>query len=336
MRKSFYALLIIVLAAACQENATPKLDTQSPAEEVSLYDSLNIEIKKAPNNAELYFERAKLHYFDRDMASSLSDVGRALSLDSSMISSYLLLADLKLIGNQSREAKEALMQALEREPKNVSVLLKLGELYMLVEDYGNSFKYLNEALKEDVYNSKAYQMKGFSYKFLGDTVNAVSSFQTAVEQNPEDYDSYMQLGLLYSDADHEIALDYFNNALKARPQSVETLYAIGIFHQNHGNAREALKTYEFILELTPNYFNAWYNRGFIYMEMLEENDSAAQMFTQAIEKGPQGYFAAYHNRGLSYERANLPKKAEADYRKALEINPQYDLSARGLSRVLGN
>ncbi len=334
MRNSIYACLIVVLAVACNENPTPKLENQNDAPELTIYDSLNTEIKKDPNNPSLYFERAKAHYADRDMASSLSDVGRALALDSGMIQPYLLLADLKLIGNQSREARESLMKALEQEPKNVDVLVKLGELHMLVEDYDNSFKYLNDALKEDVYRSDAYRLKGFNYKFLGDTVNAVSSFQTAVEQNPEDYDSYMQLGLLYASANHKLALDYFNNALKVRPESMETLYAIGYFHQNNGSAREALMTYERILELTPNYFNAWYNRGYVYLQLVEDNDSAALMFTKAIETGPNGYFAAYHNRGLAYERANQLEKAEADYRKALEINPQYDLSALGLSRIL--
>ena len=60
---------------------------------------------------------------------------------------------------------------------------------MLVEEYESSFRYLNEALKVDIHSATAYRLKGFNYKYAGDTVNAVSSFQTAIEQDPNDYDS---------------------------------------------------------------------------------------------------------------------------------------------------
>ena len=144
----------------------------------------------------------------------------------------------------------------------------------------------------------------------------------------------MQLGLLYAEVNHPIALDYLKNAHKVRPESMEARYAIAMFHQQNEEARTALNVYQEMLEVNPGYFNAWYNQGFIYLQMLEKYDSAAYMFTKAIETGPQGYFAAFHNRGLSHERAGDLTKAEADYRMALQINPQYDLSAMGLSRIL--
>jgi tetratricopeptide (TPR) repeat protein len=265
----------------------------------------------------------------------MNDVGRALKLDSSNTEYYLLLADLKLIAKESRESRDVLLKAYAVNPNDVEVLLGLGELYMIVQDADASFRYLNEALKIDVYNATAYRLKGFNYKYLGDTTNAVSSFQTAVEQDPKDYDSYLQLGLLYSTIGHAVALDYYNNALKVRPTSVEALYAKGLFLQTIDRSREALNTYATILEVTENrYFDAWYNMGYVYLVQLQSYDSAAYSFSQAIRQGPQGYAQAFYNRGLSYEKLGEMKKAEADYREALRINPQYDLAALGLSRIL--
>jgi tetratricopeptide (TPR) repeat protein len=42
----------------------------------------------------------------------------------------------------------------------------------------------------------------------------------------------------------------------------------------------------------------------------------------------------YYNRGFSYELMGKFKMAELDYRKALEILPNYDLAVQGLNEVI--
>jgi len=335
MKKIFWLTAIVsVFVVGCQESNTAKLDDGQTQSEVTPFDSINALIKQDPNNPDLYFQRAKMHYEARDLATSMNDVGRALKLDSGKTDYYLLLADLKLIAKESRDSRDALLNAYAINPTDIDVVLRLGELYMIVQDADESFRYLNEALLLDKFNSTAYRLKGFNYKYLGDTTKAVSSFQTAIEQDPNDYDSYLQLGLLYSTIGHEIAEDYYNNALKVRPQSVEAHYAKGLFYQTIGRSRDALNTYDDILEITGEYFDAWYNKGYVYLVQLQEYDSAAQQFSKAIQFGPQGYAEAYYNRGLSYEQMGELKKAEADYREALRINPQFDLAAQGLGRIV--
>ena len=330
----FLSLLLISLMA-CNESSTARLEEDVQVESGTPFDSINALIKSSPNDPDLYFARAKMHYGNRDLASSLSDVGRSLRLDSSNADYYILLADLKLISKESRASRDILEQAYAMNPENVDVLLKLGELYMIVQDAEESFKYLNDALRLDPYNAAAYRTKGFNYKYLGDTANAVSSFQTAVEQDPNDYDSYMQLGLFYTEIGHEIAVDYFNNAIEARPEKLESYYAKGMHYQNTGEPRKALNVYEEIITKNEQFFNAYYNMGYIHLEMYLKYDSAAYFFNKAIEMGPPKYIDAIYNKGLSYERAGDLTKAEEHYRECLKINPQYDLAALGLERILG-
>ncbi len=337
MKKELIILLVFGLYfASCQENNTAKLESQEPTSSAfkNEFDSISNLIKSSPNNPDLYFARAKAHYGNKDIASSLSDVGRSLKLDSNNAEYYMLFADLKLLQKESRASRDALIKAHKIDPNNVDVLIRLGELYMVVQDAEESFKYLNKALKLDVYNADAYRLKGFNYKFLRDTTNAVSSFQTAIEQDPNDYGSYMQLGLLYSSVEHDIALDYYNNALKVRPTSYEALYAKGLHLQVTGKPREAIYTYRKIIELNEAYFDAWYNIGYIYLELIDKYDSAAYSFDKAIEFGPRGYVTAIYNKGLSYERSGNLEQAKSEYEKALQADPQYDLAARGLGRVL--
>jgi tetratricopeptide (TPR) repeat protein len=333
MKRLFPLLLLLTFLFACRENSTPRINSDGVAVKIDPLDSINALIKSEPNNAELYFERAKEYYAKRNLISALSDIGRVLKLDSSKADYYILLADLKLIGKQSRESKDALLKAHQIEPKNINALLRLGELYMVVEDYKTSFDYLNQALQIDIHSATAYRLKGFNYKYAGDTAQAVSSFRTAIEQDPNDYDSYMQLGLLFSIPLSPLALDYYDNALRIKPSSAEALYAKALHLQYIENPREALSVYDQIIELNPQFYKAYYNKGFVYLELLNKFDSAAYFFSMAIEKGPEDFYPAVYNRGLSNERLGKFKEAESDYRQALKVNPQYDLAAIGLSRL---
>ena len=55
------------------------------------------------------------------------------------------------------------------------------------------------------------------YKDLGDTAKAISSMQTAVEQDQQYYNAYMQLGILCAAQRNKLAVDYYKNALKVIP-----------------------------------------------------------------------------------------------------------------------
>lgn len=323
--------LIILLPFIGCNNAGE--DQQKQAVYQNPMDSINSVIKSTPNEPDLYFERSKMHYANRDLASAMSDVGRALKLDSSQAEYYLFLANMKLLNKESRDARDLLLKAHDRDPENLEVLLKLGELYMVVEDFETSFQYLNEALRIDLYNATAYRLKGFNYKYAGDTAKAVSSFQTAIEQDPNDYDSYMQLGLLFTIPLDPLALQYFDNAIRVNPQSLEAHYAKGMHLQRLGESRQALNVYKKILEFNPRYYNASYNQGYIYLEQISKYDSAAYHFTEAIQNGPERYFTAMYNRGLAQERLGNLQKARADYEQALLWNPQYDLAAIALERI---
>jgi Tfp pilus assembly protein PilF len=68
------------------------------------------------------------------------------------------------------------------------------------------------------------------------------------------------------------------------------------------------------------------------MYYLQLYRDATHHFTDAIEVDPS-YFQAYYNRGYCFELMGDINNAAKDYRKALEIQPDYDLAANGLSRV---
>lgn len=323
----------LLLSSCSQRTESTAIIPAASDSSASPLITINEQLKNDPNNASLYYRRAQLYFENKEAEASLNDLLRALSIDSSNADFYLLLADVHFIKKEGIKAKEALARCLALDPDNAEAYLKLAEMYFLVEQYGQSLEQINKALKIDMHNARAYFMKGMNYKYMGDTANAISSMQTAVEQDNEYYDAYMQLAILHGAKDDSLAVSYYDNALRITPQSVEALYGKALFLQEHGYPERALMEYDKMLEIDKNNPLAYFNSGYVYLVYLEKLQDALAMFTKAIELNPR-YVEAWTNRGVTYEKSGNLKNAENDFRKALEIKPDYTPAAKGISRVV--
>lgn len=90
-----------------------------------------------------------------------------------------------------------------------------------------------------------------------------------------------------------------------------------------GDREEALRRLGNIVATRPDDLDA----VFTYAELLrfdEQYEKAAEAYTKALELtggNRNGDWAIYYTRGMSYERAKQWPKAEADFKRALELNP---------------
>jgi tetratricopeptide (TPR) repeat protein len=315
-----------------QKKEEEKAASQQTATPVTEVDRLTNEITVNPKNANAYYQRAKIYTGQKKFKPALADINQAIALDSTKAGYFLTQADILFTNLLIPQAKQAFEKSLELDPKNTEVYLKLAELHLYLKKYKDCLQYANEALKIDKHMAKAYFIKGFAFKEGGDTAKAISSFQTCVEQEPENYDGYMQLGLLYSARKSKLAAQYFSNALRLNPKSIEALYGRGLFYQETKEFNKAFEDYTSILRIDPNYKDAHYNLGYIHLVHLKVYDQAIRHFNDAIRSDP--YFVqAYYNRGLCYENLGDIAAAAKDYKQALNIFPTYKLAKEGLKRV---
>jgi tetratricopeptide (TPR) repeat protein len=333
----FIAIVWSVGIISCSDNNEQINTEEAIVPEIkadSILIDLNERIKRSPNNADNYFERAK-YFFEikNDYDAAMADMGRVFLIDSTRVDYFLTLSDLYFTKGLATSVKSSLDKALELEPNHIEARMKLAELQLYLKNYKDVLKNLDMILKTDKYNAKAYFIKGIAFKELGDTLKAVSSFQTTVEQDPEYYNAYMELGILFSARKHKFALDYLTNALKIKPSSIEAWYAIGIFCQENGLFDRAQEAYNNILEIDPDYENAHYNLGYIHSEYLQDFETAIKHYTNAISANPN-YVDAHYMRGFCYERLKNKEMALENYKMTLKISPDYTLASKGMGRIL--
>jgi tetratricopeptide (TPR) repeat protein len=165
-----------------------------------------------------------------------------------------------------------------------------------------------------------------------DTAKAISSIQTAVEQDPNYFDAYIELGLLFANRGNPIALSYYDDAQKVEPQNPESYYDKGMFYQFGGDFDDAIKVYQELLVVDSTYKNAYYNLGVIYDEQKTDYKTALTNFNKAIQCDT-AYSMAYYGRANCYEMLKQYDKATENYAHAYRINPQFKEAEEAYKRV---
>jgi tetratricopeptide (TPR) repeat protein len=336
--KFIFFFVAIILLSSCSTNETPK-ETEVKKND-SLLNKINSPELKAinqsllndPNNDSLYNQRARIYIGLKQFEEAMGDVGRAMKIDSTKAKYYVTLADVYFASNKTRLAKETLEITVKKFPSNTEALLKLAELYYLVRQYENAITNINKALKIDENMANAYFLKGSVFKEMGDTAKAISSLQTAIEQDNKFFDAYLDIGILYATRKNPIAFEYFNNALRINPNSENAVFAKAKLLQDLNKIDESITLYKEILVRNKDNSDALYNLGAISLEKKKNPKEAVDYFSKAIAVDPK-FTNAYLGRGASFEALKDLDNAKADYNMCLQITPNYEPAIFALNNL---
>ena len=317
-----------------QPSATEEVTPQVNSIDVQL-KQMNEKIKADLNNPNLYAERAALFLQMNDLSASSADIQRALKLDSLNFSAYIALGDLQAIQGQFEPTKYAFELAYKvanTDQQRSLANQKIGEIYYVIQDYDNALEYADLSLKDDLFNSESYFLKGLIFEEKGNEERAISSWQTAVEQDPDHIKSYLRLALAYAEKNDPLVIDYTNNILDIDSSNIEALYTQAMYQQENDMLNEAMKNYTKIMKINPNMREAPYNMGYIHLVYLKLYNEAKGYFEKSIKIDPK-YHEAYYNYGYCFELLGDIQNAEKIYKKALDVKPDYTAAANGLNRV---
>jgi tetratricopeptide (TPR) repeat protein len=333
MKKSINQFVFVILISSFfLISCNPKKNTEKYTQLPKDLADLCIQIDNNPLNADLYTKRAEYYITKKQIDSAFKDGFKALQLDSSNSKRYCFLSDIYFMKGDFDASEDLLERAFSKNPNDAEAILKLAELNLYYKRYKEMNDYIDKVLTIDQRNPKAHLIKGFGLIEQTDTVSAVREFQLSVDQDPNYYEAYIQLGLIFHRKHNKIALDYYNNALKVRPKSTEAMYNIAMFFQDHKDYNRAIEQYKILLQIDSKNRNALHNLGWIEMEINKNYPTAVTYFSQSIQADSL-FINAIYNRGVAYEKMKKYSEANLDYRKALQIDPNYDLASEAVVRL---
>ena len=107
-----------------------------------------------------------------------------------------------------------------------------------------------------------------------------------------------------------------------KPELHELYFEQGNLCCDLGRYKEAIVSYDQALQIKPDYYLAWENRGFALQE-LGRYEEAIASYDQALQIKPDYYSGIWVNRGFSLENLGRYEEAIASYDQALQIKPDY-------------
>ena len=296
--------------------------------------ALNTAIEQNPDNDSLLYRRAVAYYKLEGYDEAIRDAAQAIRLDSVQPAYYHLMADILLDyarPNDSRRAIDVLQTAASKFPDDLHTLLKLSEFQLIVRQHGEALATLDKVLRRDPQNAEAFYMAGRVALDKGDTTAAVASLQKSVKFDAGNDDAWMFLGRIFVNRNNPQAIQYFDNALRIDSTNLEAREFQGVYYKKRGEFDKAFAVYRDIIAQNPDYSNAYFDMGAIYLEQ----DSLARAYDNfdiALKTDPL-FVKAYYYRGLCSEMQGNREAALADYRQANKMSPDYAEPKAALERM---
>ena len=333
--KKFLLLSLCATLLSCGQKSATNTDVNAVSDSTNpildRIDSLTLEIVVDSLNAALYFERAELYLKSNSVNPGATDLIRAVQLDSTNALYWQQLGTLHFAMKNSRFAKNSWEECARLDARNIECRLSLAEVYLAVGELKKGQEKVNEVLDFDSKNAEALYLSGNYALMDADTVKAIKYIQASINQKQDFFKAYDLMGVLYSATVNVLALDYFNSALRLRPDRFDVHYKVGMFYQNIGAYKEAILAYNRALTVNPDHKISLHNIAVINI-FLGEHKNALDIFSKAITLDDM-YLEAYFGRAYTYEILGDLISSEADYRTALMLDPAYRPAMDGLSRI---
>ena len=324
-----------ILLFACgnsQEGQVPA--NLLPATGYPEIDKLSAKIAEDPGNADLYARRAGLFYENEGYDEALQDLNKAISLDSTNVVYRHELANIYMDYNNSRMALYTMEETAKLFPDRIPTLLKLSEFQLIFRQYQDALKTLETIRQMDPLNAEMFYMAGLVFQELGKQDEAISNFQSAVENDPDILEAWVNLGKLWSVKNPTTAIHFFDNALRVDSTSLLALHEKAYYLSNVLNDLDgALEVYDRLIVHHPRYIDGYYNSGLLLMDM-DSLKGANEKFSMALQIDPAA-IQAYYYRGLTFEMMGQANRAIADYEQVLKFNPEDEAAQAGMERLKG-
>ncbi len=155
---------------------------------------------------------------------------------------------------QYPQAIEAFRKSIRIDPHDPESYQNLALAYSKSGRYAESFEASRQAIALEPNSPHIYYNLGKALGQSGRDSEAISAFQKAVELKPDFAKAYSDLGIAYINTQqYPKAIEALTKALSLAPNTPEDLCNLGIAYYLAGDKNSALKQYQILTKLDPNW-----------------------------------------------------------------------------------
>lgn len=255
------------------------------------------------------------------------------------ISYKMQLGNLYVKAGKDDQALTIFKQIEKADNENLDALVAISGIYRRQKRYEESVAFLEQGLVICESSPKAHAKisynLGFTYRQMGNYDGAIKCFEEVVEDNPSDVLANNHLGAIYAlQGNHTQAIEAYNRGLKYDPNHPILQFNIAKSYAEIGEIAKAQSFYEGALRAKPG----WTEAIEAYSDLLLVENKVAEADTvvnQALELYPDDV-KMHTAKGNVFNRQSIFEHAEAEFKKALDVDETYKNALTGLAHSLEN
>jgi len=186
--------------------------------------------------------------------------------------------------------------------------------------------------KQKPLNAELVQLSALASHYMQRQLfsQAQTLYRQILEQRPNHAETNQFMGLLLHQLNQsDLAIPYFEKAIKLDPNNTLILGNYGVVLKKIGQVEESLLIYEKAIKINPKLSRIHYNLG-ISLAALTRYSEAVASYDKAIKLEP-GNAQALNNRGNALLNLCLPERARESFSKAFSIDPSNLTSASNVA-----
>ncbi|WP_372365593.1 tetratricopeptide repeat protein [Candidatus Uabimicrobium sp. HlEnr_7] len=277
-------------------------------------------IKKSPREIFGYISRGTLYGKIQQYKKAISDFEKILQI---VPYHPMALYSRGIAYHGQKQYSRAIAdfnQVLLIRPDYKQAYMARAESYKVLQKYDLAISDYNLILRISPNDLSALESRGIVYDFKKNYQQAVNDFSQAILISPTTF-LYQSRAFSYSkQQEYQKALIDIEKAIKLDSKNSYSYYARARIYEKTKEIKLALRDYNVAINLNPQDSTYLYYRAMLYDE-LEEYQLALRDIDSAISLKKDVYY--FNRKGTIHQALKEYEKAITQYKKTLEINPDF-------------
>jgi tetratricopeptide (TPR) repeat protein len=251
-----------------------------------------------PSDVELRVQAIEANYRLGKVARAFEEAHAAVKDHPNNLALLVQLATMEVeMGASFPDYGKTLQAALKLKPDHLPALYLLGRKAQLEGDYKDAEAAFRKVLKVEPKNAKAHGQLGMALYHLGKEADAQREYESELALNPDDYNTWFNVGELQMvhaaqeylpekiQALRAEAMESYLKALELNPLHAQAQYRVGVLLNGNGQYKEAIRHLQAALRIDSRHVPTLVQLSLAY-ENLKQPERAKEYLTKAFELDP--------------------------------------------------
>jgi arylsulfatase A-like enzyme/Flp pilus assembly protein TadD len=232
------------------------------------------------------------------------------------------------------EAEQLGRRIIDTDDKSSQGFILLGSIEEKRNNIEKALAYFEKAAGLEPNNVQLKISLARSLTGVGQQEKALSICQEILDDgtitgNPKNAEVLCSVGILLTEMNRlDQALQVLKQATSLDESNPQAWNYLGVVFYRQSDLDQALRAYQKAVELDPRFASAFNNLGTLYLRQFLERKNPSLMaqaidaFDRALELDPR-LASAYNGRASAFKFSNRVNEAIRDWKKALELQPEF-------------